>query len=205
LIARTTEVEKEIESKNIILFIGETGSGKTTTIKALLGYKMGKKKFKGMSYVTIAEKVTDKKVLDMHSNPSCKSVTRYIVAVKPKVEMKAGEVYLADTPGWGDTAGVEVQLANIIGVRRALRSCRTVIPVIVISKESWGTRGIGIRSLGMTIATLFQDYGAIKNSVAIVMNRYSQEEMDEMDRKIGDIMSEMDSSERANENYLSFF
>lgn len=134
LVDKTVEVESQIESKSIVLFIGETGSGKTTMIKSLLGYKMGKRKFKGMNWITIVEKVTDQKVLDMHSNPSCKSVTRYIVAVKPKPDMKAGEIYLTDSPGWGDTAGVEVQIANIIGVKNALRKCRTVIPVLVISK-----------------------------------------------------------------------
>jgi len=40
-----------------LLFIGETGSGKTTTIKALLGYKMGRRTFKGIDWVTIVEKV----------------------------------------------------------------------------------------------------------------------------------------------------
>jgi hypothetical protein len=70
----------------------------------------------------------------MHSNPSCKSVTRYIVAAKPKSEMEAGDIYFTDTPGWGDSSGVEVQLANLIGVKRALRGCSSVVPVIVISK-----------------------------------------------------------------------
>lgn len=123
LIAETQSVEKEIEGKKILLFIGETGSGKTTTIKSLLGYKMGKKKFKGMNWITIVEPVDNKKVLNMHSNPSCKSVTRHIVAVKPKPGVDSDGYYLADTPGWGDTAGAEVQLANIIGVNRALRRC----------------------------------------------------------------------------------
>jgi|JI61114C2RNA_FD_contig_121_95255_length_8830_multi_4_in_0_out_0_2 ABC-type oligopeptide transport system ATPase subunit len=63
LIKKTKEVETEIAEKNIFLFIGETGSGKTTTIKALLGYKMGLREFKGMSWVTPVEPITDKKVL----------------------------------------------------------------------------------------------------------------------------------------------
>jgi septin family protein len=77
------------------LFIGNTGSGKTTTVKALLGYKMNKIKYQN-------------KVKMMHSNPSSKSVTRYITAVQPKPELAEFKVYLCDTPGFGDTRGIEV-------------------------------------------------------------------------------------------------
>jgi energy-coupling factor transporter ATP-binding protein EcfA2 len=204
LIAKTADVEEQISAKNILLFIGETGSGKTTTIKSLLGYKMGKRKFKGMSWVTIVEAVTDPKVLEMHSNPSCKSVTRYVVAAKPKPEMKAGDVYLADTPGWGDTAGIEVQLANNFGVRQALRGCRTVVPVIVISKESWGLRGLGIRGLAYTVSSVFEDFEAIKTSVVIVMNRFTKEEMEQMEFKFANLIETTDPSDKANINYCSF-
>jgi hypothetical protein len=170
LIAKTVEVEREIEAKNILLFIGETGSGKTTNIKALLGYKMGIRLYRKIKYVTIVEPVTDQKVLNMHSNPSSKSVTRYIVAARPRASITSKEIHLTDTPGFGDSAGIEVQLANIIGVKRALKRCKSIIPVIVISKESWGVRGTGIKNLARTLSTLFANYEQCKDHVAIVMN-----------------------------------
>jgi septin family protein len=90
------------------LFIGNTGSGKTTTVKALLGYKMNKIKYQNKISIEIDEPVTDEKVKMMHSNPSSKSVTRYITAVQPKPELAEFKVYLCDTPGFGDTRGIEV-------------------------------------------------------------------------------------------------
>lgn len=141
----------------------------------------------------------------MASNPECKSVTRYIVAVKPKSEITTRNIYLADTPGWGDTAGTEVQLANLVGVREALRLCKKLLPVIVVSKESWGARGNGIRELGKSVASLFNDFEAIKNSVAIVFNRFTEEEMKEMPSKIQSIIENMTASEEQNENLKSFF
>jgi ABC-type multidrug transport system ATPase subunit len=41
LIKKTEEAGKEIKGKHIILFLGGTGSGKSTTIHFLAGSKMG--------------------------------------------------------------------------------------------------------------------------------------------------------------------
>jgi GTPase SAR1 family protein len=101
-------VGTEIKDRDIALFIGDTGSGKTTLIKALLGYKMGFRFFKGMRYITIVEPVDNPKVKKMESNPQCRSVSRYVVAVRPKESMTNKEIYLTDTPGFVDTGGVEV-------------------------------------------------------------------------------------------------
>jgi flagellar biosynthesis GTPase FlhF len=49
---KTKKSETSIKNKNIILFIGDTGAGKTTTILGLYGLKMTKKKFKGMTWIT---------------------------------------------------------------------------------------------------------------------------------------------------------
>lgn len=118
--------------------------------------------------------------------------------------MNAGDIYLTDTPGWGDTAGAEVQIANAFGVTKALWGCRSVVPVIVISKDSWGARGTGIRNIGMIVSSLFQDYDRIKGSVAVVMNRYTPEEMAEMKNQFADMLDKMEQSDKANLNYLAF-
>ena len=52
LLDKTKKAELSIKNKNIILFIGDTGAGKTTTILGLYGLKMVKKLFKGMDWIT---------------------------------------------------------------------------------------------------------------------------------------------------------
>jgi hypothetical protein len=114
--------------------------------------------FKNMRDITIIEPVNDPTVKAMDSNPECRSVSRYVVAIRPKKSMTDKDVYLTDTPGFGDTGGVEVRITNSIAISKALRSCRSIVPVIVISPESWGTRGEGIRNLARNLSVIFRNY-----------------------------------------------
>jgi len=40
---------------------------------------------------------------------------------------------LCDTPGFGDTSGAEVDVANGIGIVNALKQANSVVPVILLS------------------------------------------------------------------------
>ncbi len=61
-----------------------------------------------------------------------KSVTRYIAAVPLRIEkvehsFYSGIVVQCDTPGFGDTVGGEVDIANAVGVINANKGCKSVI------------------------------------------------------------------------------
>ena len=124
----------------------------------------------------------------MESNPECKSVSRYVVAVRPKVGMAEREIYLTDTPGIGDTGGIEVQISNGLAITTALRHCRSVVPVIVISQESWGLRGEGFRNLARSLANLFHSYDNCKESVVVLLNRFTSEDMKELPNKLENLL-----------------
>ena len=63
------------------------------------------------------------------TGPFAFSVTKYIHAV----DIKDFGITLCDTPGFMDNQGVEVDIANGVGVIRALRKCKTVRLVVVFS------------------------------------------------------------------------
>lgn len=202
LIQKTKRAEEDIKKKDIVLFIGETGSGKTTTIKGLLGYKMGIKLYKGMKWLTIVEDIKDEKVKAMHSNPECKSVTRYVVAVRPKPEITKAEIYFTDSAGFNDTEGIEVQVSNLVGMKKALKGCNSVRIVIVISSENWGERGKGLKRLGQTLAALFNNFDDIKGSLLTIFNRFS--DLNELRSKIENLISNLRADEKADDNFFGF-
>ncbi len=62
------------------------------------------------------------------------SETRYVTAVPTN----DGRFTLCDTPGFGDTAGAAVDIANSIGIYNAVCRARSVRPVILFSEQSFG-------------------------------------------------------------------
>ena len=61
-----------------------------------------------------------------YTSPEAKSCTRYINAaqlpkfMQEKLIRKNEEIWICDTPGFGDTAGVEIEIANQVGMINAL-------------------------------------------------------------------------------------
>lgn len=199
LLEKTKKAGESLENKTILLFLGHTGSGKTTAIKTLLGYKMGKFKYNGINSISIMDKVEDPVVLAMHSNPSSKSVTRSLTAVR----LKNTNVLLVDTPGFGDTEGVEMQIANHVNTYKELRCCKSITSVIVISGESWGTRGEGFKSLAADIASFFKDYDDCKQSVCFLLNRFSENEIEQLESTLSNMLEELSPKEKADNNLVA--
>lgn len=50
------------------------------------------------------------------------------------------ELYLCDTPGFFDTSGVAVDIANGVGMINAVKFAKTVKPIIVISASMVGEK-----------------------------------------------------------------
>jgi len=60
---------------------------------------------------------------------------------------KEGNIILCDSPGFDDTTGAEVDIANWIGIVEAIKWCKSVRPVVLSSALSVGDKGEGIKKL----------------------------------------------------------
>jgi hypothetical protein len=85
------------------------------------------------------------------TGPFAFSVTKFINCVN------VDGLILCDTPGFEDSQGPEVDIANGVGVVEGIRRCKSIIPAIVISYKSTGERFSGIKSLAKLIASMFTD------------------------------------------------
>ncbi len=55
------------------------------------------------------------------------------------------DLYLCDTPGFFDTSGVVVDIANGVGMINAVKVAKTVKPIVVISASMVGEKFEGIK------------------------------------------------------------
>ena len=91
--------EEENNSK-VILLIGQTGEGKTTFLNALVNIYSGIEIEDNFRYLL----VRDKDISDQTKSKT-KEVTIY--NIRPKKELNYPPIKIVDTPGFGDTGGIE--------------------------------------------------------------------------------------------------
>ncbi|CAF4580786.1 unnamed protein product, partial [Rotaria sp. Silwood2] len=101
-----------------------TGSGKSTTIQFLAGATMKEVRVqispgKYLEHVTAVGSFKNPELNNVTSSSLQKSETRFIAPVTIQLEdvlgaHESGEMILCDAPGFGDTAGPEVDIANSI-------------------------------------------------------------------------------------------
>ncbi|CAF1428217.1 unnamed protein product, partial [Didymodactylos carnosus] len=157
LVSKAKKAAELIRNKDIILLVGETGSGKSTTIQFLAGSVMKEIQVeiepgKFLEHITAVGPVKNTGLNNVTSSPFHKSETRYIapVTIQLKDILDSHEtdvITLCDAPGFADTAGAEVDIANSVGVIEALKGTKSVKILALSSYQSLGDKGDGIQKM----------------------------------------------------------
>ena len=183
-----------IDGKNIVLLLGSTGSGKSTTIHYLKGSTMKQdKKTKHISPIN----VTDASLQKIMTGPSVsQSVTSYIAPVAMTFnddrdddqDQDLENVYLCDTPGFADSRGIEIDVANSLTLINAMHRANKISIILVLSKEDTGARMNQFKNIADNLKNLFLHYTP-SNDVEIEKKRKDTEEEQEdaMMAKLRDI------------------
>jgi len=203
LIEKTNEASKSIEDQDILLLLGETGVGKSTTIHYLTGSIFEKITKNGITYYTpIKYSPTLEKVI---TSCQAKSETRYVTAIPVSLRKvgvnKNGDIIICDTPGFDDTSGPEVDVANGIGLIRAISKSKSVRPVILISALSVGDRLQGLRSLTHILIGMLPSIGDHLESVSYVFVKYTSEQRKNIHGNLKDLQKNLNEEERRDEAF----
>ncbi|CAF1581989.1 unnamed protein product [Rotaria magnacalcarata] len=153
--------------KNIILLVGATGSGKSTTIQFLAGAKMKDTLIeiapgKFVKHIATDGPVKNAQLSCVKTNPLSTSETRYILPVTVQLkhifgDHETGEIILCDASGFDNTEGSEFEIANSVGLAEALRSCKSIKMLALSSYRSLGDNGEGIHKLVHILANIISD------------------------------------------------
>jgi energy-coupling factor transporter ATP-binding protein EcfA2 len=161
-----------IAGKDIVLMLGETGAGKSTTIHFLAGSEMKEDFVDGFDHIHPTRAAPN--VSQIKVGCSTQSVTKHLTAV----EFPNG-VFLCDTPGFGDTAGPEADIANGLGIIRSLTLANSVKPVMVLSQLRMD-RFNGVREMNRIMKLMFVDVPSILPSVTYFFTKYDAKYIDKI-------------------------
>jgi hypothetical protein len=91
----------------------------------------------------IQAKPMRKKLKTFIASAAMKSETRYINPLEFKyknVKDKKVKIMIVDTPGFGDTQSIEVDIANSLAIIRAVVKANSVRPVFLFNQKNMGQR-----------------------------------------------------------------
>ena len=179
LLEKTYEAEqRSIQGREIVVFLGQTGSGKSTTILYLAGLKMIKQEFK-IDSKQITSIVPENEVAEgIRPSHLMASETKYLCAMDVNLNSDNSDkkITLCDTPGFGDTAGPEVDIANSIGLFSSIAKAKTLKIVVVISENGIGDRGESLTDLINTLLGTIKDIEDRLESFLFLFTHFSKTE-----------------------------
>ncbi|CAF1610759.1 unnamed protein product [Rotaria magnacalcarata] len=164
LAGKGKETVELIRGKDIILLVGATGSGKSTTIQFLAGTRMKETKVeispgKYSVHIEPVGPIKNPRLSNVTNSPLNKSDTHYIVPITVPLKdifglHETGYIILCDTPDFGDTADAEVDLANSVVFIEAITGCSSVKLLVLSNYQSLDDRGQGIQKLAHLLSNI---------------------------------------------------
>jgi hypothetical protein len=98
---------------------------------------------------------------------------------------KKRNLVICDSPGFGDSAGVEVDMANGVGMINALYGASSVRVVVVLAYEALiSDRMKGVTEIGEIISNLFHDFSNVLDSITFLFNKVPKDEITAMPIKV---------------------
>lgn len=175
-----------IEGKDIMLLLGQTGVGKTTTLLYLAGLSFIEKDIDDYVPIETPSHLTSFKV----SNGS-KSCTEHIGATT--IEANGKQFVICDSPGFSDTKGIETDIANTIGLVQALHRAKSVKPILIFNKSCTADR---YRPLIETLDNIIRMMGTNKIDFSyfdFIFTNCSEEDSERIPKKLLILEKELDN------------
>lgn len=202
----TDRTRSIIEGRDIVLLVGDSGAGKSTLIQFLAGAKMEAINIGGLRHICAMNVPLEG--LDMFvSSPHARSETRSISAIELKVDVDGTEDYfwLTDTPGFSDTEGVELDIANGVSTANAIQSCRSVKVVVLISNQGIGDRSQGIVKLLHVIIKMVKNVKDHVDAFTFVFTKFDKGLERHVKTLLHEVYQNLKTPESTNPSFVALF
>ncbi|CAL6025612.1 Conserved_hypothetical protein [Hexamita inflata] len=193
---KETKTDQEIlKGKDVVLILGNTGVGKTTVIHFLAGEKM---EYVDQTLKAKKEQQIDKQMSEQIDNLD-KGITKFV-----KINHKNNDVYLLDTQGLNQSDTLENDIANKQSLINSIQYCKSVKPVVIISKNSVGDRFTHVYSLFTSLYSIFENFDKAIPSISYLFTQYSYNEQHQLLADFKNKLQNLNSQEKSNKAYQNF-
>ena len=158
---------QKTQGKEIYLFIGNTGAGKSTTVNYLCGCTLISKSCKELGIDGLGKAVIVKPPAQGGAREEVMPIghTKESKTFMPQVEddPETKNTYM-DCPGFLDNRGVEINIANAVNIKNGIKQAKTAKVIILINYHSLkAERGRGLTEMLKIAYNLF---GSEKNLIS---------------------------------------
>ena len=146
LISRHQSNSAHCCSEDTVFILGNTGVGKSTTINYVCGRKIVTVLDESEGFVERLDIVNP--LEGCAAGHGGDSLTRYLQCVVDPASSAGNNLVFCDTPGFEDTEGSVVDIANAVAISWSIRQCRSVRLVLLIDASMFASqRGVELNKL----------------------------------------------------------
>ena len=177
LIEETDKSAAIIEGQDIILLLGKTGAGKSTTAHYLAGSEMKKGKL-GIEVEGSQAKVEglERVKIGLSANSETKFLSPIKLELKKLIRTtRLNTIYLCDSPGFDDTAGAEVDISNTYGMIKAIHKCKSVRPLAVLNYDGMGGRCEGPIEMARLLSRMLPNSDDVIDCLEYVFTKFAED------------------------------
>lgn len=157
---------KLAEEKDLVLVVGNTGAGKSTTVNYLLGAQLAEKEVDVGYVVDLDEKETQaEKYAKIGHTPLSETFVPTMY--------KGNKFNYLDCPGFLENRDLESGVCTSINTRSAIKLARSIksIMVVIDINSFYSERSYGIKKLGRTLGTLLKNPKNQADSICFVITK----------------------------------
>ena len=217
-------VSDKLLNRDIILFVGRTGAGKSSTIHFIKGTKFIQDPKHNKHYLPQSKPSKELNKIKLDWKVS-QSVTRCITPVTMTTDEintnsnnnnnginnnddnkeNRKEIILCDTPGFGDTGGDEIELANSLSLVGAMHKANKVHIILVLSCDDIASRSSSFKKIGDNMDRIMQNYKKEEvennqflcklNDISVIFTKFK--DIDEIDETYEAYMKEDNAKSHA--------
>jgi GTP-binding protein EngB required for normal cell division len=146
LISRHQSNSAHCCSEDTVFILGNTGVGKSTTINYVCGRKIVMALDESEGFVERLDVVNPLEGCEVGHGGD--SLTRYLQCVVNPASSAGNNLVFCDTPGFEDTEGSVVNIANAVAISWSIRQCKSVRLVLLIDASMFASqRGVELNKL----------------------------------------------------------